>query len=67
MNKDEFLEVAKAYKKLPCPVCQTQTLIYTGYTFIDGDMAGQLHTRCKMCDDEFDVHVHSLENSDVLH
>jgi hypothetical protein len=42
LNKDEFLEMAEAYKKAPCPVCKSPNLKYKGYTFVDGDMSGQL-------------------------
>jgi len=66
LNVDEFLEMAKPYKKVPCPVCQEQTLIYAGYIFVEGDMAGQLKMNCNICNNKFEVHVHSLENSEVL-
>lgn len=66
LNKEEFLEMAEAYKKAPCPVCQSSNLIYSGYTFKDGDMAGQLQMSCTTCENDFDLHVHSLRSCEVL-
>ena len=66
MNHEEFLEMAEVYKQAPCPVCEESNLIYRGYTFTDGSMAGQLHMDCEGCQMEFYLHVHSLENNKVL-
>lgn len=67
MNHEEFLEMAEVYKVAPCPLCDEPNLIYRGYTFIDGSMAGKLHMDCEGCQMEFYLHVHSLESSNKLH
>ena len=66
LNQEEFLEMAEVYKKACCPLCDEPNLIYKGYTFFDGDMAGQLHMDCDRCQMEFYLHVHSLKNKEIL-
>ena len=66
MYRNEFLEMAEVYKEAHCPVCETPNLIYKGYTFVDGSMAGQLHLDCEGCQNNFDLHVHSLKSNEIL-
>jgi len=67
LNHEEFLKMAEAYKEAPCPNCKAPILNYVGYTFNEGEMYGQLHMDCSACSCEYDLNVHSLKNSEVLH
>lgn len=67
LSLEEFLNMAETYKEAPCPNCKSPILNYVGYTFIEGDMSGQLHMDCSACCIEYDLNVHSLKNNDVLH